>query len=178
MKISTTAPSSYECKRELTRLTSLTGLASRTGRGEESDIELTLEDEEDSGWQEEEELLSDIEDESQISDVTSSAGLESCWESEDIISPATDDLTSPPPVNSMTSDFVKRSSITEGATSAPMIPPRLTYPGEREGGTSPSLTPSLFPGRPSTLHFPLPDESCKYYHIDVHTHTHIYMHIY
>ena len=169
MKIPTTAPAPYECKRELTCLTSLTGLVSRTGRGEESDIELTLEDEEGSGWQEEEELLSDIEDESQISDVTSSAGLESCWESEDIISPATDDLTSPPPVNPMSSDIVKRSSTTEGATSAPMIPPRLTYPGEKEGGISPSLTPSLFPGRRSTLHFPLPDESCRYFHIDVHT---------
>lgn len=42
-----------------------------------------------------------------------------------------------------------------------MIPHRLTYPGEIEGGISPGLTPSLFPNLPPTIHFPLPDENCE-----------------
>lgn len=43
-----------------------------------------------------------------------------------------------------------------------MIPPRLTYPGEREDGISLPLTPSVFHNLPPTIHFPLPNEKCEY----------------
>ena len=43
-----------------------------------------------------------------------------------------------------------------------MIPPRVMSPGERgDDQASPPLTPSLFPGQPSTIHFPLSNEKCK-----------------
>ena len=43
-----------------------------------------------------------------------------------------------------------------------MIPPRVMSPGGRgDDQASPPLTPSLFPGQPSTMHFPLSNEKCK-----------------
>lgn len=48
-----------------------------------------------------------------------------------------------------------------GACSSTMIPARVCYPGEKEGGISPALTDSLFPNLQPTIHFPLPNENCK-----------------
>ena len=43
-----------------------------------------------------------------------------------------------------------------------VVPPRTVYIGERGGDqATPPLTPSLFHGRPPTIHFPLANEKCK-----------------
>ncbi len=49
-----------------------------------------------------------------------------------------------------------------GTVSTLVIPSRSINIGERGGAqATPPLTPSLFPGRPPTIHFPLKNEKCE-----------------
>ena len=118
-------------------------------------------DERDSGWTDgdqwlgEEEILSDLDDDCSI---LSSTGT-------DELDPAHPDHTHlsawdvDPMSRGDSTVTVSRCSSGEGAS---FIPPRATAVGERGGAqaTAP-LTPSLFRGRPPTIHFPLAHEKCE-----------------
>ncbi len=131
------------------------------------------EDERDSGWtdgdqwlMEEEQILSDLDDDCSI---LSSTGT-------DELDPAHPDHThfsvwdADPMSRGDSTVTVSRCSSGEGAS---FIPPRAMAVGER-GGTqaTPPLTPSLFYGRPPTIHFPLAREKCelikKYMYMYIH----------
>ena len=144
-----------------------------------SDQEDTSDEERDSGWNdsdqwlglEEEDMLSDIDDDTAtvLTNTSGMGELESDWGSdlghEDIVM----SQSMPPDVVTGCGPVVEFDSVTGcgpvrsiGVVSTLVIPPRTTSVGERGGvQATPPLTPSLFPGRPATIHFPLESEKCK-----------------
>ena len=117
-------------------------------------------DYEDSDWHEQykEDLLSDINDDGkeQFSDIIS-------HEDSVISSASWGTACSSSAERFIDSTLLLQETATKGTMSLLMIPPKVTYIGEREGeGISPPLTPSLFPTfLQPTIHFPLPHEKCK-----------------
>uniref|UniRef100_A0A1X7VMI8 Uncharacterized protein n=1 Tax=Amphimedon queenslandica TaxID=400682 RepID=A0A1X7VMI8_AMPQE len=119
--------------------------------GEEEEEE---EGESDSGWlEDEDDLMSDLgEDGIGIEGSLLSRGT---WELESIGGESHETDSGQLLIN----DHLSPHSERRGICTSAMIPARVCYPGEKEGGVSPALTPSLFPNRQPTIHFPLPKEN-------------------
>ena len=121
--------------------------------GEEEEEE-GEEGESDSGWLEEDDLMSDVgEDGIGIEGSLLSRGT---WELESIGAESHETDS-----GHLISDHLSPHRERRGVCTSTMIPARVCYPGEKEGGISSALTPSLFPNLQPTIHFPLPNENCK-----------------